>query len=101
MPLIFDAFMEVSQVPKNDQNSPENPEYCEARGYHGPFGRAEVYDRFPGWEGNGECVICGSCRHIATENKRRMAATRDVEDSHSREGKVRRNLSNRRPSRPL
>ena len=33
---------------------------CEDRGYHGPFVNRKLYDLFPGWEGMGDCAVCGS-----------------------------------------
>lgn len=51
-----------------------DPQFCEDRGYHGPFARTEEYNRFPDWNGMGECVTCGSCRRVLTEEARRLAA---------------------------
>jgi hypothetical protein len=39
--------------------APETPDFCAARGYHGPFCNLERYAAFPGWEGMGECLLCG------------------------------------------
>ena len=37
----------------------ETPDFCAERGYHGPFCNLERYAAFPGWEGMGECLLCG------------------------------------------
>jgi hypothetical protein len=39
--------------------APETPEFCAERGFHGPFCNLERYAAFPGWEGMGECMLCG------------------------------------------
>jgi hypothetical protein len=33
---------------------------CERRGYCGPFINEEFYRAYPGWEGYGDCLVCGS-----------------------------------------
>jgi hypothetical protein len=48
-------------IPKRDLN----PELCRTRGHCGPFANAAVYSRMPGWEGFGDCLVCGSTVRIA------------------------------------
>lgn len=55
-----------------------DPALCELRGYHGPFERQDAYDHFPEWEGMGECTLCGSCRHVPSEETRRLLASEGV-----------------------
>jgi len=45
----------------------EPPEFCERRGHHGPYVNAERYLEFPGWDGMGECLACGSTVRILPE----------------------------------
>jgi hypothetical protein len=45
----------------------EPPEFCERRGHHGPYVNAERYLEFPGWDGMGECLACGSTVRIRTD----------------------------------
>ncbi len=45
----------------------EPPEFCERRGHHGPYVNAERYLEFPGWDGMGECIVCGSTVRIHTD----------------------------------
>lgn len=70
-----------------DDRDLAEPGHCERRGYHGPFTNLEKYDSEPGWQGLGECVLCGSTRHVRTEESRR----REVldRDRESRGGAVR------------
>lgn len=63
----------MSALPKQRPDPLQDPELCEQRGYHGPFSRTEMYDRLPEWRGMGECMLCGSCRHVPTEETRRLA----------------------------
>lgn len=65
----------MSALPSLHPHPLWDPQLCEDRGYHGPFLRMETYARFPGWEGMGECSACGSCRHVPSEEARRLAAT--------------------------
>ena len=52
------------------------PSFCEQRGYHGPFSNLEKYNSEPGWQGLGECTLCGSTRHVRTEEERRRKIMR-------------------------
>jgi hypothetical protein len=45
----------------------EPPEFCERRGHHGPYVNAERYLEYPGWDGMGECLACGSTVRIRVE----------------------------------
>jgi hypothetical protein len=72
----------VSQMLEQDRPALQDPEVCERRGFHGPFKRTEIYDSFPGWEGYGDCVLCGSCRHILSEEARRLATTTAADPPH-------------------
>jgi hypothetical protein len=45
----------------------EPPEFCERRGHHGPYVNAERYLEFPGWDGMGECLACGSTVRIRVD----------------------------------
>jgi hypothetical protein len=45
----------------------EPPEFCERRGHHGPYVNAERYLEFPGWDGMGECLACGSTVRIRAD----------------------------------
>jgi hypothetical protein len=38
---------------------------CEPRGHCGPFINEFYYRAFPGWEGFGDCTVCGSTVHTA------------------------------------
>jgi hypothetical protein len=49
--------------------APESPDFCEARGYHGPFCNLERYAHFPGWEGMGECLLCGGSVRAVPESQ--------------------------------
>lgn len=44
---------------------PVPPLVCPAGQHVRPLLRAEVYDAMPGWEGLGECPVCGSTVHIS------------------------------------
>lgn len=55
------------------------PGYCERRGYHGPFTNLEKYDAEPGWQGLGECMLCGSTRHVRREENRRREILEQLE----------------------
>jgi hypothetical protein len=68
-------------MPEQDRSSLQDPEVCERRGFHGPFKRTEIYDSFPGWEGYGDCILCGSCRHVQTEETRRSSVAGDATNS--------------------
>lgn len=46
--------------------APESPDFCAARGHHGPFCNQDRYDRCPGWEGMAECVVCGGTVRAVT-----------------------------------
>ena len=37
----------------------ETADFCAERGHHGPFHNLDRYENFPGWEGMGECLLCG------------------------------------------
>jgi hypothetical protein len=37
---------------------------CDTRGFCGPFLNQSYYAAFPGWDGFGDCVHCGSTRHV-------------------------------------
>ena len=47
---------------------------CARRGFCGPFANQPYYDEFPGWEGYGDCMQCGSTVH--TEAHTTHAAAR-------------------------
>ncbi|HEX2091859.1 MAG TPA: hypothetical protein VHG28_05620 [Longimicrobiaceae bacterium] len=37
---------------------------CESRGFCGPFLNQDFYAAFPGWDGFGDCIHCGSTRFV-------------------------------------
>lgn len=57
-----------------------NPDFCERRGWHGPFSRTTIYDLHPEWEGMGDCVVCGGTFNVAREQARRRAMGGTFED---------------------
>lgn len=45
-------------------------ETCEVRGFCGPFLNLALYDAFPGWEGCGDCVHCGTTVRVGEHEAR-------------------------------
>ena len=67
------------RIPRSGSGPRRTPE-CEIRGFCGPFANEALYNAFPEamWHGMGDCLECGTTRHVSRDHESRTEADADA-----------------------